>query len=145
MPLDRESVESFYRAGTIRFPSRGLGKLNYQDAATSVLGEASIEVAERVGSKHRIMRIVAVRNVRLLRFQIRNNNGEWSPSETVIGREVSAGAQQFTAAPRLRGVVYVPENAPVLVLIEMGVTAAESMEEDPCAMVCDPCKRHDYR
>jgi hypothetical protein len=132
---NRSAAQSMLLAGTIPFPTifPELGLLTYSESGIDLPGPAqgrkkpTVTVEQLLSPRLTIWRIFFAEDVAAVFLpedekQVRLADGEW-----LLGGEIKALKKSGPA----RGIVYVRETAPVLLHMQVGMTAAESAEYYP--------------
>jgi hypothetical protein len=140
-PFDRHQLRSFQLAGTVALPSpfpevgrlRLLpGGVHYNAGPESALDLVAVEHTQ--SNRVTITRHVALHDVAAVFFVNPEKPAQFSDSGWYFGPEIGPQLEiRSTAnAPALcLGIVYVREQAAVLMRVEVGMTAAESAEYYP--------------
>ena len=172
MELTREQLIEIHLAGTVAlpgpYPESGHIKLQHEGYKLKGAEKASgyVRLEYRISPKRTVVRIIPMEHVSAILWTSADRTlgieaGDWwlgsevtyfrpkKASKPLKGQDVKQqGDQANQAAATLRearGVVFVQETAPMLLQLEVGVTAAESLESigDEPTRVCDPDVRCD--
>jgi hypothetical protein len=169
MELTREQLIEIHLAGTVALPGPypESGRIKLQHEGYKLKGEEKasgyVRLEYRVSPKRTVVRIIPMEHVSAILWTSQDKTlgvetGDWWLGSEVINLRPKKGGkppkgpdvkpqgdqtEQTSASGAAGGIVFVQETAPVLLQIEMGVTAAESLETDGMdpGVRCDPCCR----
>jgi hypothetical protein len=139
-PFDRHQLRSFHLAGTVALPSPfpEVGRLSLVPGGVSyhsAKGDCDLDlvaVEHCQSNRVTITRYVALGDVTAVLFAVSPTH--FSDKDWYFGPEIVAQLEtrSSTNAPTVcMGIVYVREQAPILMRVEVGMTAAESAEYYP--------------
>ncbi|WP_345683875.1 hypothetical protein [Novipirellula caenicola] len=150
--MDRERYRQLLLAGTVTFPAtlprvaelslQSIEQLPVSDCGGVKPGGEWLLATERPSPRVTIIRSVLVTEVRAVFLPQNPANFDWDHGTWLLESEVLPGLQkQLNDAPRVLGILYVPEFSPTLLEVHTGMTAAESSQYYP-PLPCDRSRDH---
>ena len=147
MPLTNEDLAPLYLPGTIRLPSPfpAVGDLDLQENGAQYPGVealgALLVVRHRIWPSTKVCWTIRVELVSAI-LLTEGDKLDCATAKWVFTPSVPK-LRSLPEASILKGIVFVPENAPVMMRIEMGTTASESADYPIHGWLggCDPCKK----
>ncbi|EMI19485.1 hypothetical protein RMSM_03575 [Rhodopirellula maiorica SM1] len=150
--MDRERYRQLLLAGTVTFPATlpRVAELSLQSIEQLPVAEVGgvdpgskwLRATERPSPRVTLIRSILVTEVRAVFLPQNPANFDWDQGTWLLESEVLPGLQmQLNDAPRVLGVLYVPEFSPTLLEVHTGMTAAESAQYYP-PLPCDRSRDH---